>query len=244
VSRANEQIYNSAGEKTRIIYGCHFGGLIPAGPGKSHQSLRDISLLGALPNMIVVQPGNAWETEQLVRYCVFDARENCAIRLAIGPSPRLLAMPADYRVAPGRGVALTAGDDAVLFAYGPVMLHEALLAAELLDERGIGVRVVNMPWLNRIDGAWLAEIVGDTHTIAVLDDHSPVGALGDAILNALVQGDLLGTRRFVKLGVEGYPVCGTPAQALKHHGLDGLSLATRLAALHRRESASTRAGIA
>ncbi|MFZ1279255.1 MAG: 1-deoxy-D-xylulose-5-phosphate synthase N-terminal domain-containing protein, partial [Ignavibacteriaceae bacterium] len=42
-ARANEQIYNNAGEKTKIIYTCHFSGMIPAGPGKSHQSVRDIS---------------------------------------------------------------------------------------------------------------------------------------------------------------------------------------------------------
>ncbi|MBM4425528.1 MAG: 1-deoxy-D-xylulose-5-phosphate synthase, partial [Chloroflexi bacterium] len=45
-SRANEQIYNNASEKTKIVYACHYAGLIPAGPGKSHQSLRDISLFG------------------------------------------------------------------------------------------------------------------------------------------------------------------------------------------------------
>ena len=49
-SRANEQIYANATEGTKIIYACHYSGLIPAGPGKSHQSLRDISLFGALPN--------------------------------------------------------------------------------------------------------------------------------------------------------------------------------------------------
>ena len=54
-SRANEQIYNAASEEGRIVYGCHYAGLIPAGPGKSHQSLRDVSLLAALPNMTIVQ---------------------------------------------------------------------------------------------------------------------------------------------------------------------------------------------
>ena len=41
-ARANEQIYNNASERTKIIYACHYSGLIPAGPGKSHQSIRDI----------------------------------------------------------------------------------------------------------------------------------------------------------------------------------------------------------
>ena len=61
-SRANEQIYNQASERTKVVYALHYAGLIPAGPGKSHQSIRDVSLLAALPGMTVVQPANAEET--------------------------------------------------------------------------------------------------------------------------------------------------------------------------------------
>ena len=80
-SRANEQIYNNASERTKIIYACHYAGLIPAGPGKSHQSIRDISLLGALPNCIILQPANAEETRQAVRFAVEEAQENVVLRL-------------------------------------------------------------------------------------------------------------------------------------------------------------------
>ena len=48
-ARANEQIYNQASEGTKVVYALHYAGLIPAGPGKSHQSIRDISLLGSAP---------------------------------------------------------------------------------------------------------------------------------------------------------------------------------------------------
>lgn len=223
-SRANEQIYNNAGENTKIIYACHYAGLIPAGPGKSHQSLRDISLFGALPNCVVLQPCNAAETRMVVAYCVQEATDNCVIRLAIGPSPRKIQLPADYRLTPGQGVALTTGQEATLFAYGPVMLHEALLASELLADQGFGLQVVNLPWLNRVDKGWLAEVVNDTQHLFVLEDHAPVGGLGDHLLN------LLAGRQIVKFAVEGYPACGTPPEALRFHRLDGASLAERVLA--------------
>lgn len=229
-SRANEQIYNNASEKTKIIYACHYAGLIPAGPGKSHQSLRDISLLAALPNMTILQPCNPAETAMVVDYCVNEASENCAIRLAIGPSPRHIDLPAGYRLTPGCGVALTYGKDALLFAYGPVMLHEALAAAELLAGDGFGLKVVNMPWLNRVDAAWLLETVAGYDAIYVLEDHAPVGGLGDVLLNTLVgAGSPRPQVQVRKLAVAGYPACGTPAEALRHHGLDGASLAERIA---------------
>jgi transketolase len=125
-------------------------------------------------------------------------------------------------------VSLTAGRDAVIFAYGPVMLHEALLASEILRDRGFGLQVVNMPWLNRVDGQWLTAIVDPVPNIFVLEDHAPVGGLGDCLLNCLIRLNLPGKRRFEKFAVEGYPACGTPAQALRFHRLDGASLAERI----------------
>jgi len=227
-ARANEQIYNNACEQTKIIYVCHYAGLIPAGPGSSHQSVRDISLFGALPDCPILEPCNADETRMALRYCVNEAKGSCVLRLVIGPSPRLIALPPAYDFKVGRGVALTEGKDALLFAYGPVMLHEALSAAEILGERGLRLKVVNMPWLNRIDPHWLQEVVGPCPRIFALDDHSPVGGLGDAVLNALAYTGLLEGRRFRKLGVEGYLACGTPQEVLRHHGLDSDNLARRV----------------
>jgi len=217
-ARANEQIYNQASERTKVVYALHYAGLVPAGPGKSHQSIRDISLLAALPNVTIVQPANGAETRELVRWAVEDAIDNVAIRLAIGPSPRRLELPA---TAPGRGAVLREGSQALLFAYGPVMLHEALAAAELLGDR---VSVVNMPWLNRFDREWLVELADSFDDVFVLEDHAPVGGLGDALAREL------GGRPVRVFGVEGWPACGTPTEALRFHGLDGASLADRIAA--------------
>ena len=223
--RANEQIYTNACENTKIIYVCHYSGLIPAGPGNSHQSIRDISVLASLPNVEIIQPGNAAETRMALEYCVNQAEANCVLRLIIGPSPRLIELPKDYRLIPGRGVTLAGGGDAVLFAYGPVMLHEALLAAEKLADTGVGLKVINMPWLNRVDIAWLEREIGPYKSIYVLEDHSLVGGLGDRLLDALTGAGLMDGRRLRKFGVEGHAACGTPPEVLKHHGLDGASLA-------------------
>jgi transketolase len=225
-SRANEQIYNQASEGSRVVYALHYAGLIPAGPGKSHQSVRDISLLGALPGMAIVQPANAEETRALVRWAVEEAGESVAIRLAIGPSPRRIELPAGHEQSPGRGSVLRDGSDAVLLAYGPVLLHEALLAAEQLAEgERVALRVVNMPWLNRVDREWLSAEIEPFENVLVLEDHSPVGGLGDALRREL-EG-----RPVTVFGVEGWPACGTPEEALRFHGLDGASLAERIAAV-------------
>ena len=226
-SRANEQLYNQASERTKVVYAMHYAGLIPAGPGKSHQSLRDASLVAAIPGVTVVHPGNSQETRALVEWAVLESTESVAIRLAIGPSPRRIELPESYRPAVGVGVALREGSDGLLVSYGPVMLHEALTAAELLAERGIDVSVVNLPWLDRVDQTWLAETVAGVRDVLVVEDHAPVGALGDTLRRALASVPDPPTLDVV--GVEGWPACGTPTEALRHHGLDGASLAERVA---------------
>ena len=229
-SRANEQIYNNATERTRIVYVCHYAGLIPAGPGKSHQSLRDVALFANLPEFSIIQPANGQETAQALDYCVDEAPGSSVLRLVIGPSPRQIDCPQGYRLTRGRGWVAREGRDALMFAYGPVMLHEALLASETLERQGISLAVVNQPWLNVFDMDWVSELIAPFDQLFVLEDHGVTGALGDHLLAALVRHDRLATRRFRVFGVEGFPACGTPAEALAEHQLDGASLARRVVA--------------
>jgi transketolase len=227
-SRANEQIYNNATENTKIIYVCHYAGLIPAGPGKSHQSLRDISLFGALPNYVIIEPCNSAETRAALRWCVDSAEQSCMVRLVISPSPMSIPLPHDYQFEFGTGSVIKDGTDAVLFAYGPVMLNEAFKAGDRLKDKGVSLKIVNLPWLNRINSNWLEKTVRNCGVIYVLDNHSPYGGLGDFLLNAAMGSDSLRGKRLIKLAVEEFPACGTPPEALAYHRLDAKGLAERI----------------
>ena len=80
-----------------------------------------------------------------------------------------------------------------------------------------------MSWLNRFDRLWLDKTVEPFDHVFVVEDHAPVGALGDGLRREL-------GRAVVVYGVEGWPACGTPSEVLRFHGLDGVSLADRVAA--------------
>ncbi len=221
-SRANEQIYNQASEGTKVVYALHYAGLIPAGPGKSHQSLRDASLLAALPGVTVVHPGTP---RRRARSSVGRARSGGDRRHPARDRALAAANRASVaRRCPGTRHGAARGSGRTVLAYGPVMLHEALNAAELLAADGTSAQVVDMPWLNRIDPDWLADLVAAFTTLCVVEDHAPVGALGD-----MLRRELDGRPLHV-FGVEGWPACGTPAEVLRHHRLDGASLAARVAA--------------
>ncbi len=138
-------------------------------------------------------------------------------------------MPQDYHFTFGQGTVVNDGEDAVLFSYGPVMLHEALTAAELLKKDDFSLKVVNLPWLNRVDTQWLEDAIGNCETLFSLDNHSQYGGLGDSLLNALMSTDTLRDKRLNKFAVEEYPACGTPKEVLDYHQLDSNSLARRIA---------------
>jgi transketolase len=137
-------------------------------------------------------------------------------------------LPENYRFEYGKGTEIVPGTDAVLFSYGPVMLNEAITAAEILKEKGVSLKVVNLPWLNRADKVWLEKAIGSCDYIFSVDDHFLYGGIGDLVLNTMVSFTNLHNKRLVKFGVDDFPACGTPTEALAHHGLDGQAVAERI----------------
>jgi transketolase len=234
-TRANEQIYNNATERTKIVYVGSLAGLLPSGPGHSHQSVRDISALASIPGLVLLEPSCEDEVAAAVEYCVRGTAESCYLRLVSIPCQVPYQLPADYRLAEGRGVALTEGEDATLFAYGPVLLAQAYEAAvRLRKEQGVGLTVINLPWLNRVDDSWLLDTIGDCRQVFTLDDHYVAFGQGQMLAARIAA---LGPPGVVvrQLGLDALPVCGQNSEALVAHELDAGSLARQVAAVVQRE---------
>ena len=69
-TRANEHIYNNATERTKIIYTATLAGVVPGGPGHSHQSVRDISAIGSVPGLTAIEPCSEREARLAIRWAV------------------------------------------------------------------------------------------------------------------------------------------------------------------------------
>jgi transketolase len=230
--RPNEQIYNNATERTKVIYVGSLAGLVPGGPGHSHQCVRDIAALSAVPGLVMIEPSTEREVEMAARYC-FDDRtlDSVYLRLVSVPWDVPFELPADYELVEGRGVTLVSGRDAVLFAYGPVTLSEAVHASALLKStHGLALTVVNLPWLNRIDRSWFASVVRDAPAVFTVDNHFIHGGQGDMLLRTLAELSLPGQRVARRLGVTGVPACGSNDEVLRVHGLDAAGLSDTIAA--------------
>jgi transketolase len=236
-TRANEHIYNNATERTRVIYVASLAGLLPAGPGHSHQSVRDISAVGGVPGLVLLEPSTEDETEQAVDFCVNTAPSSCYLRLVSIPAEIPFALPDGYRLTPGCGVTLREGREAVLIGYGPVLLTQAYRAAELLAQRaGLDVAVVNLPWLNHVDHAWLAAIASRYPWLFALDNHYVHGGQGQMLLAALAELDQRPTPRARRVGVTAIPLGGGNTEVLHAHHLDAEGLAEQVCMAIRGQS--------
>lgn len=228
-ARPNEQIYNNATERTKVIYVASLAGLLPAGPGHSHQSVRDIAALGGVPDLVMIEPCSEVETEQALDFCVNEASWSSYIRLVSIPADIPYSLPSQYRLAVGRGVVLREGRDAALVGYGPVLLAQAWHAAELLHrEDGLEVAVVNLPWLNRVDRQWLAEIAERYPWIFTLDNHYVHGGQGQLLLAELVELPERPLPHARRLGVTRIPLSGGNTEVLRAHQLDAEGLARQV----------------
>jgi transketolase len=234
-TRANEQIYNNATERTKIVYVGSLAGLLPSGPGHSHQSVRDISALASVPGLVLLEPSCEQEVALAVEYCMRGTTENCYLRLVSIPCHVPYQLPADYRLAEGRGVVLIEGEDAILFAYGPVLLAQAYEAAvRLHEDRGFGLSVINLPWLNRVEDSWLLDTIGDCRQIFTLDDHYVAFGQGQMLAARIAALRPSGVE-VRQLGLDILPVCGQNSEALVAHQLDAVSLARQVVAVVQRE---------
>ncbi len=221
-TRPGEHIFNNASERSKIIYAGSLAGILPGGPGHSHQCVRDIAVLSSVPGLTCIEPCCEAETEMALTWAVEENPESTYVRLVSIPCVQGFSLPRGYRLEPGRGAVLRKGADLVIFAYGPVLTEQARLAAELLKDKGLDAAVVNLPWLNRLDPEWFRETVGG-RPLVTLDNHMIRGGQGE-MLAAEAARLGLGVP-VLNLGLAGLPACGRNDEVLAHHGLDAAGIA-------------------
>ena len=218
--RANEQIHNNATEGTRIVYVGSLAGLVPGGPGHSHQAVRDMASLSGIPGLTMMEPCCEKEVGILLDHCCNKAAGPTYLRLVSIPCE----LDFEYDPAPlaeGCGAVIREGNDLTVIGYGPVLLNEAYRAILRLEkEHGVKARLVNLPWLNRVDKDWLLGVAGESPRVVTLDNHVPDGGQGRRLGLALAGSDA----KVLHLGPTGVPVCGLNSEVLAHHRLDADSI--------------------
>jgi transketolase len=227
-ARPNEQIYNQCSEHSSVVYVASLAGLLPGGPGHSHQSVRDISALSAVPHLVMAEATVEPEVAPLFSR-LLDGPESGYLRLVSVKWPMPFDAPPALAPAVGRGWLAREGADVLLIGTGPWLMANAFHAAEaLVAKTGLSARLAVLPWLNRLDPGWLREMIGTRRVVVTLDNHYTRGGQGDMVAAAIAEMGLDPAVRVTRVGVEALPACGTNDEVLAHHRLDVEGLLARL----------------
>lgn len=218
--RAFEIIRNSAAyPKLNVKICATHAGLTVGEDGASHQSVEDIAIMRALPNMTVLVPADGIETEQMI---LEAANYNGPMYVRLGRSAVPTLFDENYKFEIGKGCVVRDGNDATIIACG-IMVNEAIIAHEALKSEGINVRVINMSTIKPIDKEIIVKAAKETKAIVTAEEHNIIGGLGSAVSEVVVEECPVVVK---KVGVKDtFGESGTPAELLEKYGLTSKDIA-------------------
>jgi len=182
VGRAWEQVRQSvAYPKANVKVVATHSGITVGEDGGSHQSVEDIAIMRAVPNMTVIVPADGIETKLAIRAA---AAFNGPVYVRLGRNKVPTLFPADHKFTVGKGCQLRDGNDLTFVTTG-MMTAQALAAAELLLARGISARVVHIGTVKPLDEALILAAARETGAIVTAEEHSIIGGLGGAVAELL-----------------------------------------------------------
>ena len=182
--RAWEQIRNSiCYTNLNVKIAASHAGIAVGPDGSSHQAIEDIAIMRVIPNMKVVAPADAVETEKAVGALV-ETPGPAYLRLGRSGVPVLYEETYEFRL--GKASVLREGSDVTLIAVGTMVLL-ALEAAENLAKDGINARVINMSTVKPIDIDAIASAIEETGAIVTAEEHSVIGGLGSAVAETVCE---------------------------------------------------------
>ena len=221
--RAYDQIRSSVTIANLNVKICgSSAGLSDYGDGKTHQSIDDIALMQVLPNMTVLSPCDAVETEQMVKAMV-DTNGPMYIRINRNDLEVITDPNEEYHI--GKMRQVVDGKDVVIFATG-IMVQQSMKAAKILASEGISARVVNVSTIKPLDTEALLGYCEGVKGVVTAEEHSIIGGLGSVVCQALSKSrlpiEMLGVDDRYGTSAENYEIL------LNHYGLESEDVAKKV----------------
>ncbi|EDY58554.1 MULTISPECIES: transketolase [Streptomyces] len=202
------------------LVGSHAGVAIGQ-DGPSQMGLEDLAMMRAIHGSTVLYPCDANQTARLIAQMA-DLEGIRYLRTGRGESPVIYGADEEFPIGGSKVLRFSQSDRLTLVAAG-VTVHEALKAAEALEQEGIRVRVVDLYSVKPVDRATLRQAAEDTGCLLTVEDHREEGGLGDAVLDAFTDGRPV--PRLVRLAVRTMPGSASPEESLHAAGIDAESIA-------------------
>jgi transketolase len=213
--RAFEIVRNSIGYTRANVKICAtHAGITVGEDGASHQTFEDMALMRTIPGMTVVNPCDCVSAKKLIRQAV--AMDGPVyVRLGRAPVPNFYQEDDDIQL--GKGKCIREGKDLTVIATG-IMVSEAMMAAEKLQEEGLDVRVVDINTIKPIDRDIIVKAAKETGRIVTAEEHSVIGGLGSAVAEVVVREWPVAMEMVGQLDTFGES--GKPDQLKEKYGMD------------------------
>lgn len=202
------------------LVGSHAGVAIGQ-DGPSQMGLEDLAMMRAVYDSTVLYPCDANQTAKLVAAMAgLDGIRY--LRTSRGAGPVIYGPDEEFPV--GGSKVLRAGDhDRLTVVAAGVTVHEALAAADVLAREGIAIRVIDLYSVKPVDRVTLRQAADETGLLLTVEDHHEEGGLGDAVLDAFLDGRPV--PRLVRLAVRMMPGSASPDEQLHAAGIDAAAIA-------------------
>lgn len=188
--------------------------------GATHQATDDIAILRALPNMTIVEPGDANEVAQVLDM-VEDIDGPVYIRQLRGEVPVLF--DENERMQLGRARKLRQGSDITLFSSG-ICTEEAMRATAVLENRGVTIEHLHVSTHKPFnDPNILAAASQAIHGVITMENHTIIGGLGSEVAEVMAEAGV--GKKLVRIGLKDtYAHGASRPYLMRTHGLDAMAL--------------------
>ena len=198
-----------------VKLGGAYCGMSDAFDGSSHHATEDIAVMRSLPNMTVIVPSDAactrWATEFAIEH-----NGPVYLRLSRDVYPDLYGDSSKFEC--GKGAIVRDGSDVTVIACG-LLVHKAIEAAEMMEKKGVSVRVVDMYSIKPIDKELILKCARETGAIVTAEEHNIFGGLGGAVSEVLAWGGAGVPTEFVGIQ-DTFTESGPYPMLLAKYGLD------------------------
>ena len=229
--RVYDQIRQSVAYSNKNVkIACSHAGLTLGEDGATHQILEDLGLMKMLPGMTVINPCDYNQTKAAT---IAVAEHVGPVYLRFGrPVVPIFTAP-DQEFIIGKAWTVNEGKDVSIFATGH-LVWEAILAGEILAEKGIDAEIINIHTIKPLDEEAVLASVRKTGCAVSAEEHQVAGGLGDSIAQVLIKNHLV-PMEYVGVN-DSFGESGTPTQLMEKYGLNAASIVEKVLKVIARKS--------
>lgn len=221
--RVYDQIRQSVAYSNKNVkIACSHAGLTLGEDGATHQILEDLGLMKMLPGMTVINPCDYNQTKAAT---IAVAEHVGPVYLRFGRPVVPIFTDPDQEFIIGKAWTVNEGKDVSIFATGH-LVWEAILAGEILAEKGINAEIINIHTIKPLDEEAVLASVRKTGCAVSAEEHQIAGGLGDSIAQVLIKNHLV-PMEYVGVN-DSFGESGTPAQLMEKYGLNATSIVEKV----------------